>query len=233
MLSEIRIGKVTSSEIYMLMKKGRGSLPSVATETYLQEKLMEQRLGRRLDTEMTSKSTSWGHLLEEYVSTKLDIFEYEYCSNVTLSHPTLPWVGTPDFICSDRVVDAKCPYTLKAFCELADIVITGDLEALKSKKPEYYWQLVSNAILTGKEKAELIVFCPYQTELEAIRDLADNIDLDQSRYLWIYLAADVELPYLVEGKYYKNMYKFVFNITEVDIETLTRAVLQASERLGE
>lgn len=231
MLSEVRNGKFTSSSIYNLMKKGRGSLPSAATESYIQEKLMERRLGRGLETELTSRPTAWGHLLEQYVQTKLDIFEYEYCSDVTIEHPTLPWAGTPDFMCSDRVVDAKCPFTLKAFCELADIAIANDLEALKAKKPEYYWQLVSNAILTSKDKAELIIFCPYQTELEAIRDFADNVDVDQSRYLWIYLAADIELPYLIEGNYYQNMYKFVFDVPVEDKQLLVDAVEVASKRL--
>ena len=81
MLSKTRIGRFTSSGIYNLMKKGRGNNPSVATQTYIDEKVMEQRLERSLNADLSSRPTTWGHMVEKYVVSKLDQFEYEYCSD--------------------------------------------------------------------------------------------------------------------------------------------------------
>lgn len=233
MLSNIRAGRFTSSTIHYLMKKGRGSAPSVATQSYIEEKIMERKLGRTLNADLSSRATVWGHVLEKRLSTLLDVFEYNYCSDETIQHPTIPsWVGTPDFITSDRVVDAKCPFTLKAFCQLADIAISGDAEELKEEKPEYYWQLVSNAILTNKSKAELIAYCPYQSELQDIRDATELADEgEQNKLAWINFSEDDDLPYLVEGNHYKNMYKFVFDVPQDDVEALTSAVVEASKLL--
>lgn len=233
MLSKIRVGNFTSSSIHFLMKKGRGSAPSVATQTYIEEKIMERKLGRTLNADMSSRPTVWGHTLEKRLSVLLNMFEYNYCSDETIQHPTIPsWVGTPDFTTSDRVVDAKCPFTLKAFCELADIAIGGDYRDLRLYKPEYYWQLVSNSILTNKSKAELIAYCPYQSELQDIRDTTESVEEgEQNKLAWIYFSGDEDLPYLLEGNYYKNMYKFVFDVPKDDVEALSSAVVEASKLL--
>ena len=232
MLSDIRVGKFTSSSIYLLMKKGRGGLQSAATASYLEEKAMERRLGRQLDSDCSSRPTIWGTLLEKRLNTLLDAFEYSYCSSETILHPTIDcWVGTPDFLTLDRVCDGKCPFTLKSFCQMADIAISGDLEKFKELKPEYYWQLVSNAILTGRKKAELIIYCPYQSELQSIREMVADIEEgDQNKLAWIYFSEDNDLPYLIDGGYYKNIYKFVFDIPEEDINALTEAVLLAQKQ---
>lgn len=233
MLSNIRVGRFTSSSIHFLMKKGRGGAPSVATQSYIEEKIMERKLGRTLNADLSSRPTVWGHALEKRLNTLLNMWEYNYCSDETIQHPTIPsWVGTPDFITSDRVVDAKCPYTLKAFCQLADIAIAGDVEKLREDKPEYYWQLVSNSILTKKENAELIIYCPYKSELQDIRDTTDSLEEgEQNKLAWIYFSEDEDLPYLVEGNYYKNLYKFVFEVPEIDKDALTSAVVEASKLL--
>lgn len=234
MLSQLRIGRFTSSEIHNLMKNGRGLAPSVATLSYIEEKRMEKRLGRSLNADLSTRPTVWGHVCEQRLNSLLDPLEYDYCSDQTLVHQEIiDWAGTPDFITADRVVDAKCPYTLKGFCQLADIAVARDVEALKTKKPEYYWQLISNAILTNKSKAELIAYCPYQNELQAIRELVENSDDSQNKYAWIYFAEDEDLPYLIEGRYYQNMYRFVFEVPATDKALLTDAVIKASEQLQE
>lgn len=214
------------------MKNGRGGKPSVATQSYIEEKVMEARLGRPLNGDLSSRPTTWGHLVEKHVNTLLDPFEYEYCSDQTIVHPSIDtWAGTPDFLTLKKVVDVKCPYTLKAFCQLADIAIAGDVEKLKKEKPEYYWQLVSNGILTGRKEAELISYCPYQSELKAIRELCENEEDSQTKLQWLYFAEDEDLPYLIEERYYQNMYRFVFEIPHEDIEALTEAVQVASKQL--
>lgn len=231
-LSDIRIGKFTSSDIYLLMKKGKGNSPSVASESYIEDKIIENKLGRCLNADVSSRSTLWGTVLEQRVASLLDQFEYDYCSNTTLVHPTIQsWAGTPDFVTLDRVVDAKCPYTLKAFCQLAEICIGKDYQDLRLHKPDYYWQLVSNSILTGKKKAELIVYCPFKEELEAVRELVDNFEEDQHKLFWIFQADDEDLPYVPKDSYYTNMYKLIFDVPAEDQEALIEVVIKASNRL--
>jgi hypothetical protein len=232
MLSELRVGKFTSSSIHNLMKKGRGGAPSVATATYIEEKIMEKRLGKQLNADVSSRPTIWGHVVEQKLYSLLDPFEYQYCSEETIVHPEISsWAGTPDFLTKEKVCDGKCPYTLKAFCQLADISIAHDVEKLKATKPEYYWQLVSNAILTGRKTAELITYCPYQSELASIREMVENYDENQVKYSWIYFSEDEDLPFLIEGGYYRNLYKLEFEVPQEDIVALTSAVVEAKNQL--
>lgn len=229
MLSQKRVGRITSSEIYKLMKKGRGNSPSVVTETYLAEKRIEKRLGRSLNADISARPTLWGTMLEPRLYSMLNPFEYEYCSTDTIIHPEIDiWAGTPDFTTKDKVCDGKCPYTLKSFCEMADMIIGGDYRDLRLYKPEYYWQLISNSVLTNKKQAELIIYCPYKSELPAIKEMLENMDEDQTKYQWVYFTEDDGLPYLPDGGYYKNLYSLTFDVPTEDVEALRTAVLQVS-----
>lgn len=100
-------------------------------------------------------------------------------------------------------------------------------EALKREFPQYYWQLVSNSILTGKKFAELTVYCPFQEELEEIRELARRQDEDQERYVFINFALDDDLPYLVKEGEYKNLNQIKFEVPEADKVLLTETVKKA------
>ena len=235
MLSDIRVGKFTSSNIWKLMTKGRGAAPSKTRTTYIEEVSMEGRLKRALSNEMFSRSVSWGKLVEKRVASLLaqkNAFEYKYDSEKTIVHPDIDyWVGTPDLIAANKVGDIKCPYTLKSFIQLVDIMSIADLEALKKDFPEYYWQLVSNAVLTNKQTAELIVYCPYRDELEQIRDLA--CESGESDYAWIEGASDFEMPFLIAAGEYKNLNRFEFEVDKVDKNELATQVRQAVMELKE
>jgi hypothetical protein len=106
--------------------------------------------------------------------------------------------------------------------------LSGDVFELKSSYPEYYWQLVSNAILTGKEEAELMIFCPYQDELNEIRLLAKESD---DKFKYIVFADDNELPYLIRGGYYKNVARMRWNVNEEDKAFLTQRIRIAIDKL--
>lgn len=233
MLSQSRIGRFTSSEIHILMKNGRGGKRSTATDTYIEDKRIEKRLGRPLNADLSSRPTVWGHVCENRVYQSLDQLQYIYCSNETILHPEIEcWAGTPDFTTINSVVDAKCPYTLKAFAQLADIAIAKDLEKFKATKPEYYWQLVSNSILANKPKAELIAYCPFKSELPEIKEMVEGFDGDQNKYAWIFFADDEDLPYLIDGGYYQNKYSFVFDVPQEDKDLLTAKVVEAGKELS-
>lgn len=238
-LSPDRIGNFTSSEIYNLTTVDRsGKNFGKPALTYIEEKNIERRLGRRLDNEVSARATSWGKLLEHRVHDLLGI-EYRLCSSETIQHPEIDyWCGSPDFerfASVKYVCDAKCPQTLKSFCTLIDAWGTDGITGIRTfhrDGEKYYWQIVSNAILTGSDHGELIVYCPYKDELDAIRDMAANYDgPDQHQFKWIAFAQDDELPYLLRGGYYKNLNTLQFLVLQSDKDFLTECVLKAGELL--
>ncbi len=224
-MDEIRNGSITSSNCWKLF-----ATPA-KVKTYLKELSYERRLKRRLNAETRSNPTSWGHLCEHLVFTKKGFLgtSYTYYSDSTIPHHSIKgWCGTPDGQTSDTVVDVKCPFTMKSFVELFDICQANDIENFKSENPEYYWQLVSNSILTGKEYAELIVFCPKYETLPSIINLAENMEVDQNKYYWLQFAQFNELPYLPEGTTeFTEITKFRFKVPDADKQNLTEKIENA------
>ena len=77
-------------------------------------------------------------------------------------------------------------------------------------------------------KAELIVYCPYLHELEAIKDYVYTYDgADQYKYFWIHSANNEELPHILPDRYYKNLYNFEFEIPIEDKFYLIDKVIEA------
>lgn len=247
-----RIGNFTSSNIAALTTKDRsGNGFGAPALTYIAEKNMERMLGRSIDQESNAKPLTWGRLAEQYVFEEVLGMDYTFNAKDSLVHTEIPyWSGSPDgfkMVGNDKVVmDIKSPHTLKSFCQLVQ-PLYDDLQGMdamnairngyaakngtkydKHKSGEqYYWQLVSNAILTGCTKAELIIFAPYQSELSEIRKYAEGVP----EYYWITFAQDNELPYLIDGGYYKNINKIEFDVPQEDIELLTAKVKLAGKFL--
>lgn len=240
----LRCGNFTSSEIAALMTDGtaKGSMGKPAY-TYIEECILERKLGRSIDTETNARPLSWGNLVESRVFDLLGI-DYKLSSKETIVHPDFDcWSGTPDankFDEGGTIVDIKCPITLKSFCKLVEPIyngLTGQklIEHIRKNYmigtqktgEKYYWQLVSNAILTGSKYAELIAYCPYKSELDSIRELIQKGDGEmQSKYGWINWASDDELPWLPDGGYYKNLNVIRFEVPEPDKTLLTERVKQ-------
>lgn len=240
-MDKIRDGNFTSSEIFRLMKPGKakGSF-SVDSYTYIEECNMERRLLRSLDNETDARPLSWGKLVERRAFDILGI-EYTLCSSKTIQHPDIPWwVGSPDATTIPAVGDLKCPMTLKSFCQMLDpyyengnLVHEGmTIEAVRENHKDgdkFFWQIVSNGVLTGKKKGQLIIYVPYLKELEAIRQLADgNPDC-----YWIQFGGDEKLPYLIEGGHYKNINVIEFDILQRDVDALTERVLECGKLLAQ
>jgi hypothetical protein len=232
--NKLRFGNFTSSSISALMslskdKKDFGK-PAI---TYIKEKLMERKLKRVLNTEMSARPTLWGKVVEQRAFDVLGM-EYKLTSKVSYVHPEFNfWVGTPDGLKENTVYDIKCPYTLKSFCEFAECKTIEDVREFHKSGEDYYWQLVSNSILTGMKFAELIVYCPKQSELDEIRKLTENIDdgVQQTKVQWIYFAEDEDLPYIPEDSEYNNIYVIPFEVPESDKILLTDAVKRAGKYL--
>jgi len=124
---------------------------------------------------------------------------------------------------------------LKSFCEMVDILEAQDPELLKAKKPEYFWQLVSSSILTGAPYAELIIYVPYKSELDTIKEMANQHSwdgkLDENDVAFINFANDNDLPHLIDGGGYNNLYSFKWKVDAADKEMLTARVKLAVKEL--
>jgi len=239
-----RIANFTSSEIVALTKEGKvKGTWGVPALTYIEEKKMEMRLERSLDSDTDSRPTNYGSLVELVVAHSL-ADEYEFVGKETIKHPTIPhWAGSPDGfkkkVVNKTVIDFKCPFTMKSFCQLVDCLYDGKegIEAMNHIRAnhkdgeKFYWQLISNACLSDATHAELIVFCPYQSDLDAIRQAAQQLS-DDARYYFIAFAKDDELPYIKDGGYYKSLNTISFEVPIEDKERLTELVIKAGEELN-
>lgn len=225
----LRLKAFTSSQMHRLMGAPK------PRKTYIEECKYERRLGRSLNNDHSARPTTWGHLVEKRAFDLLGM-EYQLNSKDVIVHPEIEtWAGTPDGTKNyTTVYDIKCPYTLKSFCELMEVFAADSAEVLKIEYPEHYWQLISNSVLTGCKYAELIVYMPYQSELNEIIDMAGNAPTEELyKYKWINFAADGELPYIIEGSYYHNLNILSFEVPESDKEALKAQILESSKELIE
>ena len=225
--------------------------PGDAAITYINQCNMERRLGRSLDSELDAKPTNWGKFLEELLFTLLDE-DYTYNSSETLVHPEYDfWVGTPDghkISSIKTIIDTKCPYTLESFCKLVNPLYEGlkGMDAIRAlmngyvdsrglfQKPhkdakKYYWQLVSNACITGATHAELIVYCPYESELGVIQAAA--IQSGEPSVYFIANGSANSLPSIPDGGYYSNINTISFEVPQNDKDYLTQIVKKAGKYL--
>lgn len=251
-----RIGKYTSSEIVALLscgvrdmtadelaarpKKGKGSKTTTiedknsfgdAAMTYISETNMERRLLRSLNSEVSAKPTSWGSLLEDHVFPILGD-KYRPLGMITMNHPTIDfWSGSPDALKQEMegktLVEIKCPYTLKSFCTLADCRTIQEVRENHKDGEKFYWQCVSNGIITGSKFAELVIFCPYKSELDQIRKMCEG----DPKYYWLMGSQDDDLPFLPDGGFYRNLNIIRFEIPQEDKDLLTSRVLAAGKLL--
>ena len=225
--------------------------PGKAAITYLNQCNMERRLGRSLDNELVAKPTDWGKFLEPLLFSLLD-GDYTYNAMDTLTHPEHEyWKGTPDgFKITENktVVDTKCPFTLESFCKLISPLYndlegidainalrngytdkTGLFQAPHSDAEKYYWQLVSNACIDDCTHGELIVYCPYESELSVIQSVAVNSG-NPSAY-FIANGSTKTLPYIKDDGFFRNINIISFEIPQSDKDLLTETVKKASKYL--
>lgn len=252
MLSTLRHGNFNSSEIVALTKMNRkGDNFGEAAITFINQCNMERKLGRSLDGELDSKPTNYGKFTEPLLFSMLQE-DYDYNSSETLVHPDFDmWVGTPDAFkkCTPKtVVDAKCPYTVESFCKLVGPLYEGleGMDAMNAlmngytaknglEQPphkegkKYYWQLVSNACISGATHAELIVYCPYESEIEVIQKVA--VESGNPSVYFIASGSKESLPYIKDDGFYQNINIISFEIPQEDKNLLTQTVDKASKYL--
>ncbi len=237
-----RNGNFTSSKIAELFSEPtakaakEGAIFGKAALTYIKQKNFERKLKRSINTESNARPLSWGKCVEKHVFDQLGI-RYRECSQESIKHDTVDyWYGSPDCTRDDdgilTVGDIKCPQTLNSFCELAECKTIDEVRENHTEGDTYYWQLISNAILTSAKYAELIVYCPYYNELNEIRAKAQRLyEEGESAYFWIAKGSDIELPYLLESGGYNNLNVVRWEVTQESKDQLTQRVLQAGNLL--
>lgn len=231
-----RIGRFTSSNIYRLL----GS--DAVIKTYILEKKAERSLGRSVDLGATSQPLIWGKVAEYYCHKFHLGLEYSLISKQTVTHPKIKfWSGSPDAEKKETACEIKCYEPKKfylfsiALLQLKEGLIT--LDAFKKDFKEEYYQVVSNAILLNKPKAELIAYTPTEEQLIQIRQEIEEtnvlevlgIELWQGRF--IYEKNIYNLSYIPTGIDYPNFVSYEFVIPADDIILLTKAVLNAEKLL--
>ena len=228
----MRIGNLTSSEIYKIIGKGKnGNDFNTGGYSYIESKFFERQLGKSLATESNAKPLLWGRLCEKHFFENSGRIEYTPLMNEPISHKEIEYyAGSPDaYKGEDIVSELKCPFTLLSFCQLVQPIIEGHkgLDAIDvirdthSDGEKYYWQMVSNSILTGRKQCEFIVYCPFESELEAIKELAQEQPLeDLSSYYFVSTASNKQLPCLPDRGFYNNVYSITFTPPQDDIDLL-------------
>lgn len=248
--SPLRQGNFTSSEIVALTTSDKsGKNFGAPAKTYIAEKNLERLLGVSLDTEVEVFALLWGKTMEERIF-NMPTFdpkcEYTITSDVTIKHPTIDfWAGSPDGfreIQERTIYDFKAPSTRKSFALLSLPTVAGltGLEAMYAIRDgfvykdinipahkdgaKYYWQLVSNACITGCDYAELIAYMPFDSEL---LDIKNSVG-DDDRFRWMLNKDIASLP---DGGLFNNINVTRFKIPQADKDFLTERVLAAGELL--
>lgn len=147
------------------------------------------------------------------------------------------------------VTDIKCPTSKKGFYNLVrDLYIFDGVNVTKREKingndvikmirdrskegKKYYWQLVSNACITGAEYAELIVYMPYFEELQDIKLF--NTSEDGPGYYTIERKTIEELPYLMKETGIDNLNIIRFKVPEEDKKALRARVELAIDEINQ
>lgn len=229
-----RFGRFSSSKIGALTTLGRDKVSLGAPAlTYISKVRKELDFGRTLENTKEARPLQWGKLCETRLFQMLGT-EYEDMHDNTIQHPTCEyWCGTPDAIKHTEsgivCVEMKSPFTLDSFHDLVVPYQRGGIDEVRdihSEGETYYWQCVSNAVLLGTTKAELIVYLPYFSEIDEIKIEGGNFG-----FQWINFALDGELPYLLDDGKFKNINIMPFEIPQNDFDRLEYSVNKAVKLL--
>jgi len=237
------VEEVTYEELNLLLESKMGSLTKAEADNA--KRIMDNKETgsyNKLHALLTEKTDArpliWGKCVEKPAFDVLGL-EYTLCSDKSIQHPTIPfWVGSPDAVTDTVVADLKCPQTLTSFCQMLEpyyedgklVHEAMTIEAVRENHKDgdkFFWQIVSNAVLTGKKKGELIIYVPYFDELETIRARAEGVP----EYYWIFYCDAEKLPYLVREGDYKNINVIQFDIMQRDVDFLTERVLECGKKL--
>lgn len=254
-----RIGNFTSSEIHNLCAGDDVLNPNKPFYTYIEDKIIERKIHRSISTGASNRSMVWGNLLENFVFQNLGVEkpnvlrdirvdkkgdEYEMLHKQTFIHPNPKypfWVGSVDFLVKyKKVSELKC-YQLKNhakyYLALLKAKETGDLSDLKKGFAQEYWQMVSNARIHQTPKMEAILYAPYESEIEIVRELVNDPEYLSKAGLcyndcsFVEYSENINLPVLPDDSEIPNLSLFEFDVPETDIIFLQTRIGMAGKLL--
>lgn len=239
MQHEKRNGRFTSSQASRIV--GGVNKPTKPFYTYAEEVALERVLGRRITPEADAKALRWGSLMECIIFDCLPL-HYSMTHKNTVVHNKYGdiWSGTPDYKVEidKKTGEIKC-YYLKNWVKYSLALKSGDLERIKAEFPQPYWQVVSNAMLNGHKKAELLTFIPTKEQLENIivkieeEDFLERNNLDPKDY-YFYTTENIEsFNYLPNEWKDRNLVMFEFEIPTADRQFLLERVLKFRQEVNE
>lgn len=158
---ELRHGTFTASEIWKLMTEPRSKSEAVSktAETYILEKVHEKLTGKA-KMGISNFATEWG-IENEPVAMKwyAKLTGHSLSESVLCFHKELEGFScTPDtFVNEDGLCEIKCP--ANGANHLKHCFITTD-EYFKKEHPEYYWQCISQMVITEKKWCDFLSFDP-------------------------------------------------------------------------
>ena len=219
-------------------KKNKAAGFSDSGKTLIKKVFAERIMGRSLSTEINTRDTLWGRLMENLIAEVLDV-EYEISTTSTVLHRKYGnfWSGTPDaFVERILAAEFKC-FKPKNYFALSQALRSKDVLRVRPEFPKEYWQVVSNSIIMGVPYAELVSFMPYKSELKRIIKIVANTDflknnkLREGDFLWFNESNIETMAYLPDSSDYPNINRFKFEVPQEDKIFLTKRVLEAEEEV--
>lgn len=149
----IRTGKITGSKFGDVMSKGRGKAEWGGTAlAYLRQVAAEILTGEREEV-FQSKAMEWGNAMEDAaLMAFMDKSGLAVESCGFFENTELPGCGSsPDGVGEDFTIELKCPTSKTHMLYLLDTE-----ELIKA----YRWQVVGEALFTGKDRAFIASYDP-------------------------------------------------------------------------
>lgn len=232
-----RIGNFTSSNIYKLCASLKSGEASAAYYTYIKEKMFERKLKRSVDMGAYAHSMVWGKFLEKRVNDNLPL-NYQMLHKSTKVHPKFDYVaGSVDFLVPGvKISELKC-FEPKNFASYVSSLMTGDLELIKKEHPKEFWQMVNNSQIHKTPKMEAIVYMPYESEMDEIRELAEDqaylmsIGIMPWETRFITEKVNSQLATLPDDSEFKNLNIFEFDVPIEDVIFLNKNIISAGKLL--
>ena len=230
-MTQSRHGQFSSSQVSALMSNGKttGS-EGVPFYKYIDQKKNEIKAGRQLSNQVRAVEFDWGNMCEAIAFAEINDFDYQLVSEkFRYQHPTFALTGVPDYLVKSKkkVGDIKCPWTLNSFF---DLIKLDTAQKLEKEKPEYFWQLVSNAILTGSEVCELAIFMPTKSMISTIQHISEQslMNEDSTKHYYFHKKNINEMPWTLDMA---TIHKMEFALTSEMVERFNFRLEKATNLL--
>jgi exodeoxyribonuclease (lambda-induced) len=190
-----RLGNFTGSSIHKLISKKNELTKTalsyvfeVAAERCLASKIVngDEEFAEYLETvSVTTKAMQFGIDMEDLARATYEMMTGDKVIETgSVAHrDIMHYAASPDGIVpvEDRIIEIKVPKPA-TFCEYRTLI--HDAASLKSVKPEYYWQMMSEMDCTEASSGHFVTFNPYMKEpihIATIERCQEDIDIIHER----------------------------------------------------